>query len=225
MAALVAHEDIVAFVLARNGSADLVYPNRVIRVRPHQSAPLPFVDVVIPPAIEPGIKNQDLSEMTWPRGVSIHAIAPLLKFAGIGTLPDRLDPIEGDRGEPQTETNLRPQGHGEREMQESLVRHLKKQGESPRVEVTCEGGRADIVTETSIYELKLHLSRQDIISAVGQVMVYRAAIDVRLKPVIVGNYVRGTTRLLDAIAKSGVEVILWPPDWIQQDDEGLEASA
>jgi hypothetical protein len=73
----------------------------------------------------------------------------------------------------------------EREIEDRWCRYLDSQGVAYRRQVTTPCGRADIVTEEAVYEVKLLLTRGALFKAVGQVTLYAAALNKRRR-VIVG---------------------------------------
>lgn len=89
----------------------------------------------------------------------------------------------------------------------SLALLLAEQGKAPRRQVACAAGIADIVTNEAVYEVKAVLSRDAMFSAVGQVLMYRAAINPALLAIVVG---RSPDLSLSRFAKSlGVGVMDW----------------
>jgi hypothetical protein len=64
--------------------------------------------------------------------------------------------------------------HSEKELQNVIAKVLNIQGVEARTEVSItEGLRADIVTLSSVIEVKLKLTRASLFSAVGQVLTYK----------------------------------------------------
>lgn len=88
---------------------------------------------------------------------------------------------------------------------------VEKLGIPCRTFVPCEAGIADIVTDTTIIEVKYILTSQNLFRAIGQVLVYRQAINPTLRPVIIGY--RDLSVQADSIIgfakQMGVEVIYW----------------
>jgi hypothetical protein len=97
----------------------------------------------------------------------------------------------------------------ERSVEAQLADDLRQAGHIVKRQQHCAAGRADIVTEEAIYEIKHRLTRNQMFEAVGQVLTYRQAIDPNLRPVIVGRPDRETRDLIAPVAALGVEVILW----------------
>ncbi|MFM7425607.1 MAG: hypothetical protein ACKO7W_11545 [Elainella sp.] len=56
----------------------------------------------------------------------------------------------------------------EREIQDHIYQKLLQWGESAQLEVSVPGGRADIVTSDTVYEVKRELDREAIYQAAGQ---------------------------------------------------------
>lgn len=69
---------------------------------------------------------------------------------------------------------------------QAFTAHLVQEGHRVALQVPCAVGIADVVTEQAVYEVKYWLTRQNFVSALGQVQLYRAAINPRLRAVIVG---------------------------------------
>jgi len=61
----------------------------------------------------------------------------------------------------------------ERDLQNYLAKCLRKKRIKVQLEVKCRGGRADIVTPSTIYEVKKWLTRSEIYQAKGQLECYR----------------------------------------------------
>lgn len=99
----------------------------------------------------------------------------------------------------------------EKQLQTAFVEYLEAQGEACQIEVNCSVGRADIVTADAIYEIKHPIDREGLFKAVGQVLLYRAAINPSLRAVIV--FLEPQTDdfqpYIDAVLATGIEVILW----------------
>jgi len=89
-------------------------------------------------------------------------------------------------------------GTAERRIEDAICEHLRARGIAFRRQVVCRGGIADVVTAERVYEVKANLSH-GLFRAIGQVLVYRAAIDPALEPVIIG---RTVTRQSTSMAAS-----------------------
>jgi hypothetical protein len=70
---------------------------------------------------------------------------------------------------------------------------------------------ADLVTarRDAVIEVKLDLSRKQLYTAIGQVLLYRAAINPSARAIVVGYATEETAGLVDWAAELGVEVICW----------------
>ncbi len=97
----------------------------------------------------------------------------------------------------------------ERSIEMQLAQELRQAGHVVKRQHRCAAGIADIVTEEAIYEIKHRLNRNQLFEAVGQVLVYRKAIDPSLRPVIVGRLDRDTGNLIACIGELGIETISW----------------
>jgi hypothetical protein len=70
----------------------------------------------------------------------------------------------------------RRQWQSEREIEEAWCRLLDSQGIAYRRQVQTSCGVADIVTDDTVYEVKLELNRHSLFKAAGQVTLYAAAL-------------------------------------------------
>jgi hypothetical protein len=84
---------------------------------------------------------------------------------------------------PQTPTYL-----DEAELENVIYTHLNAMGYGGKTErqVACPAGVIDLLNGEAIYEVKLELSRPQLFAAIGQVSIYRQAINPNLKAVVVG---------------------------------------
>ncbi len=77
-------------------------------------------------------------------------------------------------------------------------------------QVWCPSGRIDVVTMTSIIEIKVALDRSDAFSAIGQVLTYRATFDRSRAAVIVAKSVSAqAVQIVHACSALGVTVMIW----------------
>ncbi|WP_119073118.1 hypothetical protein [Aggregatilinea lenta] len=98
----------------------------------------------------------------------------------------------------------------ERAMETAFAKRLRRAGHAVERQVPCAAGVADIVTEEAVYELKGQLSRSNFFTAVGQVLLYRQAINPALRPVVVGRTASGEhlDPLIRYAEALGVEVLI-----------------
>ncbi|MGC4033636.1 MAG: hypothetical protein QM754_18275 [Tepidisphaeraceae bacterium] len=96
----------------------------------------------------------------------------------------------------------------EKQVERELVTRLLSEGVSVATQVRTPAGWADIVTESHVIEVELRLSRSKIFEAVGQVLLYSAAIGGGRQPAIAGKYHADVDILSPFIKQIGVEVIL-----------------
>ena len=95
----------------------------------------------------------------------------------------------------------------EDELERFLVQRLEESGATCRRQVPCNVGIADVITETHVYEIKFRADRRELFTAIGQVLVYRQAINPRLVPVVFVDGERGELYPVAEIARQfGVEV-------------------
>jgi hypothetical protein len=97
----------------------------------------------------------------------------------------------------------------ERELEEALADYLSASGASPRRQVPCAGGLIDILTADAVYELKVDRGRSSFFQAVGQVLLYRAAVGPALRAVIaIPEHVASREADLIGLAESiGIETV------------------
>src|SRR6266542_1857078 len=76
----------------------------------------------------------------------------------------------------------------EPELRQLIVQALRASGIAVEEQVVCQAGAADIVTvrRDAVIEIKLALTRKAIQWAVGQVLLYRAAINPAARAIVVG---------------------------------------
>lgn len=100
----------------------------------------------------------------------------------------------------------------EKSIENTLANDLRSLGLAVKQQVQCVNGRADIVTNEAIYEVKAFLTRDCLYKAIGQLFSYQAKIDPSAKLFIVGCKPedRHKQDLEVNIAESlGIEVIIW----------------
>jgi hypothetical protein len=97
----------------------------------------------------------------------------------------------------------------EADIEANIARRLRAQGIRPvETQVRTPAGIADIVTPTTVYEVKLVLSRVSLFQAVGQVSLYARELE-RPKRIIVGQRTPETDRLAARIRLLGITVEAW----------------
>jgi hypothetical protein len=95
----------------------------------------------------------------------------------------------------------------EADLEATLTRRLLALGVRPvERQVRTRAGIADIVTASTVYEVKLHLTRVSLFQAVGQVSVYARELE-RPHRVIIGQWTPETDRLAASIEKLGIRVV------------------
>lgn len=97
----------------------------------------------------------------------------------------------------------------EQALEDVLVEILDSHGISWQRQVQTKAGRADVVTDTTVYEVKLVLNRPALYHAFGQVTLFAAALG-KPRRVIVGYPHRRFQGLIDAIREQGVEINVVP---------------
>lgn len=102
----------------------------------------------------------------------------------------------------------RPNRRDEKSLEEHIARYLERQGYLVRQQVACRAGIADIVTDDAIIEVEFYLSRPKLFEAVGQVLLYRQAINPLLRAVIMAEAIDRNTPV-DVARELGVEVVIW----------------
>ncbi len=98
----------------------------------------------------------------------------------------------------------------ERGLQRQITTRLRLQGYNPKMEVSCSTGRADIVTDDAVFEVKHLLTRDELSRAIRQVKRYRDAIDPCKRAIVIGKESTEDIDDLIRFAQSeGVEVAFW----------------
>jgi hypothetical protein len=111
----------------------------------------------------------------------------------------------------KSKTSYTPAPANETKIKNQLADRLRQEGRTVQTEVRCEAGVADIVTEEAVYEIKWEFNRSKLYEAIGQVLLYRQAIDPSLRAVVVGKKPKATDwKAAIKHAKAlGVEVVFW----------------
>ncbi len=79
-------------------------------------------------------------------------------------------------------------------------------------QVVCATGIADLVTRDrdAVFEVKYWLTRANLFCALGQVLLYRQAINPAARAIIVGRSTGETVALQPSLEQLGIELMLWP---------------
>lgn len=97
----------------------------------------------------------------------------------------------------------------EADIEWNIAHRLRSQGIRPvETQVRTPAGIADIVTPTTVYEVKLSLTRVSLFQAVGQVSLYARELE-RPTRIIVGAWTPDTDRLAARIRLLGITVEAW----------------
>ncbi len=96
----------------------------------------------------------------------------------------------------------------ERLFEDAFCEMLLKDSQIISRQVRCSVGVADVVTESHVYELKLHLSMSNVFRAIGQAIMYSQALGFGRRPAIACKSMSGiSNEFLKHIRAVGVEVI------------------
>ena len=92
-----------------------------------------------------------------------------------------------------------------------VAAHFHSNGVVVDCEVVCAVGLVDMVTRSrdAVFEVKFSLSRANLFHAVGQVLLYRQAINPDARAIIIGRQTGATSQLRPFIEQLGVELMLW----------------
>lgn len=93
------------------------------------------------------------------------------------------------------------------DVEEKVASLLHDMGEKVQRQVRCLSGIADIVTDNLIVEVKLLLTISSIKKAVGQLLMYRPAINPKAKLVIAGIATKELESVRNYLRSIGIEVI------------------
>jgi hypothetical protein len=111
----------------------------------------------------------------------------------------------------------------EADMMEPLAAFFAANGMPVDCFVSCAAGVADMVTQARdiVLEVKSHLTRARLYYAIGQVLLYRQAINPQARAVIVGRMTSSAAALAPLIAALGIEILAW--EEVEARGEGQEA--
>jgi hypothetical protein len=109
----------------------------------------------------------------------------------------------------ETAPGIAPLHRSEPALRAAIAQTLRAHGIAVDEQVVCAAGAADLVTARRdvIYEVKLHLNRRALQQAVGQLVLYRQAINPTARAIIVGYATAETAALLPTITVLGIEVV------------------
>lgn len=106
----------------------------------------------------------------------------------------------------------------EAKFERELVDLFSGSGTFVRRQVDCGlAGRADVVTDDAIYELKVELNRRTLQQAMGQLMLYRPHINPSARLVIACLYSR-VEHLHEKARLSGFDILLCDPPYFTRED-------
>lgn len=96
----------------------------------------------------------------------------------------------------------------ERELEDIILSNLPDKSVRQKV---CNIGIADIVTDTAIYELKINVNANTLFKAVGQILLYRQAINPNLKAKLVISGIADSriNEMIELVRSIGIEVLLY----------------
>lgn len=98
---------------------------------------------------------------------------------------------------------------GEAWLEQKLVETLEKRGVEYQRQVRTVCGIADVVTDDTVYEVKVALTLDILFKAVGQVSMYAEALG-RNRRVIAGHRVKGMDDVYAVVRRLGVEINVVP---------------
>lgn len=97
----------------------------------------------------------------------------------------------------------------EKGIEKAIANYLKSQGHEVWCQVRCKAGLIDIVTKTTVFEVKPILTRASMFEAIGQVLIYRQVLNPTLQAAIVGNSTGEAITLVRQANDLGVSVWFW----------------
>jgi hypothetical protein len=99
----------------------------------------------------------------------------------------------------------------EMELRQAIAQALRACAIAVEEQYVCDAGAADLVTARRdvVIEVKLELSRKQVYTALGQVLICRQAINPLARAIVVGYATEETPGLVDWAAEIGVEVVRW----------------
>lgn len=102
----------------------------------------------------------------------------------------------------------REEQRDERALELRIAAHLRAQGYTVRQQVRSRAGRVDIVIDDAVIEVEYYLSRAKLFEAVGQVLLYRQAINPNARALVMAAAAEEGLPI-DVAHELGVEVVLW----------------
>jgi DNA-binding Xre family transcriptional regulator len=110
-----------------------------------------------------------------------------------------------------TRPHITMRARSELELRIAIVHTLRASGLAVEERVVCAAGEADIATRSRdvIIEVKHQLTRKNLHSAIGQVLLYRQAINPNARAIVIGYALDETAALVPYAAALGVEIICW----------------
>ncbi len=100
----------------------------------------------------------------------------------------------------------------ERDIEEALLMKLIRKGKKNiQRKVGCEGGKINLLTEDSIYEIKYRLSRDNIQKAIGQLLTYHEFYPEK-RMIVTGIESIDTKSFVPILKKINIKLEIWGPD-------------
>jgi hypothetical protein len=106
-----------------------------------------------------------------------------------------------------------------RDIEEALLIKLIRKGkENVQRQVVCEGGKIDLMTEDSIYEIKYRLSRDSIQKAIGLLLTYHEYYPEK-QMIMTGIESIDTKSFVPILKKVNIKLEIWGPEnWEKEID-------
>jgi DNA-binding Xre family transcriptional regulator len=121
----------------------------------------------------------------------------------------------GDRADRPAITPNEQIGHeqyrSEPALRAALAQRLRDNGLAIEENVSCPAGVADIITISgdALFEVKHRLTRKQVYTAVGQILLYRESINPQARAILAGYSSPEIFALMPFLASLGIEVMFW----------------
>jgi hypothetical protein len=129
------------------------------------------------------------------------------------TLNNKIIKLKPTTWEPGVLIGLRFAPKTEKELEVAAAAYIKQRYPDTQTQVSCLAGRIDIVNAHAIYEVELHLTKNKLFEAIGQVLLYRQALGgERRAYILCGSYGGHLQKMVTSVRQLGIDVIRWRAD-------------
>lgn len=98
----------------------------------------------------------------------------------------------------------------EKQVEQAVATYFERQHFNVHTQFVCEAGKIDILTSNALYEVEYILNKRKLFEALGQVLLYRQALDQEKQAAIVcGGYEDSISKIAKYIQELDVEILCW----------------